>query len=56
VDFAIGGGMTVSESDTAIDVLADRTRALPVNDPEDRELTISCGCAVFNFTSGCRRP
>ncbi len=36
-------------SDTAIDVLADRTRALPVNDPEDRELTISCGCALFNL-------
>ena len=35
-------------SDTAIDVFADRTRALPVNDPEDRELTISCGCALFN--------
>ena len=36
-------------SDTAIDVFADRTRALPVNDPEDRELTISCGCALFNL-------
>lgn len=33
----------------AIDLLADRTRALPVNDPEDRELTISCGCALFNL-------
>lgn len=30
-------------------LLADRTRALPVNDPEDRELTISCGCALFNL-------
>jgi hypothetical protein len=29
--------------------LADRTRALPVTDPEDRELTISCGCALFNL-------
>jgi nitroreductase len=28
---------------------ADRTRALPVNDPEDRELTISCGAALFNL-------
>lgn len=28
---------------------ADRTRALPVNDPEDRELTISCGCALFGL-------
>ena len=30
-------------------LLADRTRALPVNDPEDRELTVSCGCALFNL-------
>jgi hypothetical protein len=29
-----------------ISLYADRTRALPVNDPEDRELTISCGCAL----------
>jgi hypothetical protein len=35
-------------SDDAIDVFADRTRALPVNDPDDRELTISC-CALFNL-------
>lgn len=32
-----------------VDVLADRLRALPVNDPYDRELVISCGCAVFNL-------
>lgn len=32
-----------------VDVLADRLRALPVNDPFDRELTISCGCAVFGL-------
>ena len=32
-----------------VDVLADRTRALPINDPHDRELTISCGCALFNL-------
>ena len=32
----------------ALELLADRTRALPVNDPDDRELTISCGCALFN--------
>ena len=30
-----------------IDLLADRTRALPANDPDDRELTISCGCALM---------
>jgi len=35
--------------DHGIRVLADRTRALPVNDPDDRELTISCGCALFNL-------
>jgi nitroreductase len=34
---------------SAIDLLADRTRALPVNDPDDRELTISCGCALMNL-------
>jgi nitroreductase len=32
-----------------IGVIADRTRALPANDPEDRELAISCGCALFNL-------
>lgn len=36
-------------SDRNIDVWADRTRALPVNDPEDRELAISCGCALLNL-------
>lgn len=30
-------------------LLADPTRALPVNDPDDRELAISCGCALFNL-------
>lgn len=34
---------------TAIDLLADRRRALPVNDPHDRELTVSCGAALFNL-------
>jgi hypothetical protein len=32
-----------------VSLLADRTRALPVNDPEDRELTISCGAALFTL-------
>lgn len=32
-----------------IDLIADRTRALPANDPFDRELTISCGAALFNL-------
>lgn len=35
--------------DDRIELLADRDRALPVNDPEDRELTISCGAALFNL-------
>ncbi len=30
-----------------VHLLADRTRALPVNDPDDRELTIGCGCALL---------
>lgn len=33
----------------SIALCADPTRALPVNDPDDRELTISCGCALFNL-------
>ncbi|WP_299501160.1 hypothetical protein [uncultured Roseobacter sp.] len=32
-----------------IRLYADRTRALNVNDPNDRELTISCGCALMNL-------
>lgn len=32
-----------------IDLLADRTRALPVNDPFDRELVISCGAALLTL-------
>lgn len=36
-------------SGSAIDLYADRMRALPVNDPDDRELTISCGCALMNL-------
>lgn len=39
--FRLGPGM--------VDLIADRTRALPANDPEDRELTISCGCALMNL-------
>lgn len=36
-------------STSTIDLLADRTRALPVNDPFDRELTISCGAALMTL-------
>lgn len=35
--------------DDHIALIADRTRALPVNDPEDRELSISCGAALFTL-------
>lgn len=35
--------------EASIELFADRTRALPVNDPDDRELTISCGCALMNL-------
>lgn len=37
-----------------VDLLADRTRALPVVDPDDRELLISCGCALYNFRLALR--
>lgn len=36
-------------TDGAVSIFADRTRALPANDPDDRELTISCGCALMNL-------
>jgi hypothetical protein len=32
-----------------VELIADRSRALPVNDPDDRELTISCGAALFTL-------
>ncbi|WP_205208599.1 hypothetical protein [Arenimonas caeni] len=32
-----------------VELLADRTRALPVNDPDDRELVISCGAALLTL-------
>jgi hypothetical protein len=35
--------------DDGIELYADRTRALPVVDPHDRELVISCGAALFNL-------
>jgi hypothetical protein len=37
-----------------VDVLADRTRALPVVDPRDRELAISCGAAIGTFEAAAR--
>jgi len=36
-------------NENSIDVYADRTRALPVIDPEDKELIISCGAALTNL-------
>ena len=41
-------------SDTGILLFADRTRALPVTDPNDRELTMSCGAALFNLRLAVR--
>lgn len=37
-----------------VELYADRTRALPVNDPQDRELTMSCGAALFNLRLAIR--
>lgn len=36
-------------ADGGLRLYADRTRALPVNDPEDRELTMSCGAALMTL-------
>ncbi len=36
-------------SNNTVSLYADRSRALPVNDPRDRELSISCGCALMNL-------
>lgn len=32
-----------------VELYADRTRALPVCDPQDRELVMACGAALFNL-------
>jgi hypothetical protein len=32
-----------------VDLFMDRSRALPVADPDDRELTISCGAALYQL-------
>src|SRR5690349_13978120 len=37
-----------------IELYADRTRALPVVDPTDRELTMSCGAALLNLRIAAR--
>lgn len=41
-------------ADGHLDVYADRRRALPVVDPEDRELVISCGAALAHLTVALR--
>jgi hypothetical protein len=41
--------------DGALELLADRTRALPVVDPDDRELVISCGAALALLRVALRR-
>ncbi len=40
--------------DEALELFADRTRALPVIDPMDRELIISCGAALFHLRTALR--
>lgn len=37
-----------------LELYADRARALTVSDPEDRELVISCGCALFHLRTAMR--
>jgi len=41
--------------DDTVDLLADRSWALPVVDPNDRELVISCGAALLNLRVALRR-
>lgn len=40
--------------DDEVDVIADRTRALEVLDPEHRELVMSCGAALFQLRVALR--
>ena len=37
-----------------VELYADRTRALPVCDPQDRELIMACGAALFNLRVALR--
>jgi hypothetical protein len=41
-------------SENAIELHADRVRVLPVADPHHRELTMSCGAALFHLRSAIR--
>jgi iron-sulfur cluster repair protein YtfE (RIC family) len=38
----------------AVELVADRSRALPVVDPDDRELVMSCGAALFTLRVAIR--
>lgn len=38
----------------SLDLFADRSRRLPIVDPDDRELLISCGAACFNLRLAAR--
>jgi nitroreductase len=40
--------------DDQVELYADRHRACPVVDPEDRELIMSCGCALYHLRSAMR--
>lgn len=42
-------------SGNTVDLYANRAVALPVVDPHDRELTISCGAALLNLRVALRR-
>ncbi|MFN7972579.1 MAG: nitroreductase family protein [Acidobacteriota bacterium] len=42
-------------SDDELSLLADRSRALPVVDPTDRELTMSCGASLHHLRVAMRR-
>ena len=42
-------------TEAGIELHADRSRALPVGDPDGRELTISCGAALFLLRVAMRR-
>lgn len=44
--FTVGGD--------SVELHADRTRALPVTDHDDRELVISCGAALFSLRAAIR--
>jgi nitroreductase len=41
-------------ADGALDLYADRTRALPVVDPDDRALVISCGASLYTLRVAIR--